>query len=225
VYWSIDWKNPGTLDNAKNQLREEISRDHNRASVILWSLGNETPINPDRTAFFKATAAEAREMDPTRLLTAAMNVTTHQGENVRVIDDPLGQIVDVLGLNEYIGWYEHPISTLDVTKWKTPYDKPLIVSEFGAGAPFGRHGDATERWTEEYQADLFKRQLAMWKQVPFLAGMTPWVLMDFQSPVRQLPQVQDFHNRKGLVSDRGQKKEAFFVLQNFYKEKAAEPAQ
>jgi beta-glucuronidase len=224
VYWSIDWKNPATLDNAKNQLREEISRDHNRAAVILWSLGNETPINAGRTAFFTQTAAEARAMDPTRLLTAAMNVTTKQGEDTRVIDDPLGQIVDVLGLNEYIGWYEHSIDTTDHTHWTTPYDKPLIVSEFGADAPFNRHGAADERWTEEYQADLYKHQLAMWSKVPFLAGMSPWVLMDFQSPVRQLPQVQDFHNRKGLVSDRGQRKEAFYVLQNFYKEKAAAAA-
>ena len=224
VYWSIDWKNPATLDNAKNQLREEISRDHNRAAVILWSLGNETPINADRTAFFTQTAAEARAMDPTRLLTAAMNVTTKQGEDTRVIDDPLGKIVDVLGLNEYIGWYEHSIDTTDHTHWTTPYDKPLIVSEFGADAPFNRHGAADERWTEEYQADLYKHQLAMWSKVPFLAGMSPWVLMDFQSPVRQLPQVQDFHNRKGLVSDRGQRKEAFYVLQNFYKEKAAAAA-
>src|SRR6201996_3135672 len=223
VYWGIDWKNPDTLANAKNQFREEIARDHNRANIILWSLGNETPISPERTEFMKQTAAEVRDLDPTRLLTAAMNVTSHQGENTRVIDDPLGQIVDVLGINEYIGWYEHTIDTTDVTDWKSAYDKPLIVSEFGGDAPFNRHGSAADRWTEEYQADLFKHQIAMWKRVPFLAGMSPWVLMDFQSPVRQLPQVQDFHNRKGLVSDRGEKKEAFYVLQNFYREMGAAP--
>ena len=225
VYWGIDWKNPATLDNAKNQLREEIARDHNRAAVILWSLGNETPINADRTAFMQQTAAEARELDPTRLLTAAMNITSREGDSTRLLNDPLGEIVDVLGINEYIGWYEGSFDTIDHTHWKSSYDKPLIVSEFGAGAVYGRHGDATERWSEEYQADLFQHQLAMWKQVPFLAGMTPWLLMDFHSPVRQLPQVQDYFNRKGLVSDRGQRKRAFFVLQNYYREVAAAPEQ
>jgi len=223
VYWGIDWKNPDTLANAKNQFREEIARDHNRANIILWSLGNETPISPERTEFMKQTAAEVRELDPTRLLTAAMNITTHQGDNTRLIDDPLGAIVDVLGMNEYIGWYEGTIATTDKTEWKSAYDKPLIISEFGGGAPYGHHGDAADRWTEEYQADLFQHQIAMWKRVPFLAGMTPWVLMDFQSPVRQLPQVQDFHNRKGLISDRGERKQAFYVLQNFYREMGAAP--
>jgi beta-glucuronidase len=225
VYWGIDWKNPATLDNAKNQFREEIARDHNRAAIILWSLGNETPISPERTAFMKQTAAEVRELDGTRLLTAAMNITTREGDNTRLLNDPLGEIVDVLGMNEYIGWYEGTIDSIDKTHWKSSYDKPLIVSEFGAGAPAGRHGDAADRWTEEYQADLYKHQIAMWKQVPFLAGMTPWVLMDFQSPVRQLPQVQDYHNRKGLISDQGARKQAFFVLQNYYKEMSATPPQ
>ncbi len=225
VYWGIDWKNPATLDNAKNQFREEISRDHNRASIILWSLGNETPISPERTAFMNQTAAEVRSLDSTRLLTAAMNITSHAGDNTRLLDDPLGEIVDVLGMNEYIGWYENTIATTDKTQWKSAYNKPLIVSEFGADAPANRHGGADERWTEEYQADLYKHQIAMWKQVPFLAGMSPWVLMDFQSPTRQLPQVQDFHNRKGLVSDQGVRKQAFFILQNYYKEMAATPLQ
>jgi beta-glucuronidase len=56
----------------------------------------------------------------------------------------------------------------------------------------------------------------MLKKFPALAGMSPWVLMDFRSPRRMLAGVQDFYNRKGLVSDRGQRKKAFYVLQNFY---------
>ena len=61
----------------------------------------------------------------------------------------------------------------------------------------------------------------MIKRLPFVAGMSPWVLMDFRSPRRTLPQIQDGYNRKGLVSDRGQKKLAFFTLQKFYQEMAA----
>ena len=36
--------------------------------------------------------------------------------------------------------------------------------------------------------------------------------------MRQLPGVQDGFNRKGLISNDGEKKEAFFVLQKTYKE-------
>ncbi len=61
----------------------------------------------------------------------------------------------------------------------------------------------------------------MLARIPFLRGATPWILMDFRSPRRQLPKIQDFFNRKGLISERGEKKKAFFVLQRFYRELAA----
>ena len=100
--------------------------------------------------------------------------------------------------------------------WQDPMNKPVIASEFGAGAKAGVHGDINAKFTEEYQARIFTEQIAMFKKVPFLAGMTPWVLMDFRSPVRLLPGIQDDFNRKGLVSDQGQKKAAFGVLHDYY---------
>ena len=69
---------------------------------------------------------------------------------------------------------------------------------------------------------MYKENIAMFERVPGLSGMTPWILVDFQSPLRQLPNVQDGWNRKGLVSETGQKKKAFYVLQNYYKKKEAE---
>ncbi len=90
------------------------------------------------------------------------------------------------------------------------------MSELGGGALAGHHGEADERWTEEYQEDLYRRQIGMLRKIPFLAGMSPWILVDFRSPRRHLPGIQDFWNRKGLVSESGQKKKAFFVLQSFY---------
>jgi len=49
--------------------------------------------------------------------------------------------------------------------------------------------------------------------------MSPWILMDFRSTRRQLRGVQDFFNRKGVISERGIRKKAFYVLQNYYKSK------
>ncbi len=217
VYWGIDWQNADTLENAQQQLRELISRDHNRVSVMLWSIGNETPNEPARLEFLKNLAAVARRLDSTRLITAAMNTAAKEGPNTRSLSDPLGEVVDVIGVNEYIGWYEGRPEDADNIQWKTIYEKPLVISEFGGGALFGNHGDADTRWTEEYQASLYAHQIKMLKQIPFLAGVSPWVLMDFHSPRRLLPGVQDYHNRKGLVSDRGERKEAFYVLQQYYR--------
>jgi beta-glucuronidase len=220
VYWDIAWQNPATLENAEAQLRDAIARDHNRAAIILWSLSNETPPKPERTEFLKAMAEYARTLDSTRLLTSAMNRTHSTEPNTRSLDDPLGQYLDVLGVNEYVGWYEHRPEEADAIRWTSIYQKPLIMSELGAGAIYGKHGDAQTRFTEEYQANVYEHQIKMLKQIPALAGMSPWLLMDFRSPRRPLAGVQDFYNRKGLVSDRGQRKQAFYVLQKFYAEMA-----
>jgi len=221
VYWDIDWTNPATLENAQAQLRDMIARDHNRAAVILWSLSNETPVKPERLAFLKQLAQEAREFDSTRLITSAMNHVDDTSAELKTLSDPLGDVLDVLGLNEYLGWYWARPEDADKMRWKSNWSKPLIVSEFGAGAVAGRHGEAEERWTEEYQDNLFQHQLSMIEKMPRLVGITPWVLMDFRSPARMLPGVQDYHNRKGVISDRGERKAAFYTLQKFYKKMAS----
>ncbi len=220
VYWDIDWSNPTTLSNAEAQLRDEIARDHNRAAIILWSVSNETPVKPERLTFLKQLAQDARELDSTRLITSAMNHVDNTDPDMRTLSDPLGEVLDVLGLNEYLGWYGGRPEDADKMQWKLAWDKPLIVSEFGGGAPYGRHGDADEIWTEEHQENLYQHQLGMVERMPNLAGLTPWVLMDFRSPARMLPGVQDYHNRKGLISNRGQRKLAFYTLQKFYKKMA-----
>jgi len=225
VYWGNDWKNPNTLDVAEEQMRHLVARDKNRASVILWSIANETPVLPERLEFLRSLAAYTRGLDSTRLITAASDKVGRSQAHLGVIDDPLGELLDVIGTNEYLGWYWGTPADIPLMQWKMTYDKPLIISEFGAGAPFGNHGDADVRWTEEYQAQVFARQIEMLQRIPSLAGMTPWVLMDFHSPRRFLPGVQDYYNRKGLISNRGQRKQAFYVLQKFYREKASSPAQ
>ena len=219
VYWGIHWDNPETLKVAKQQVDEEIRRDHNKAAIILWSVANETPISEPRTEFIHKLAEEVHTRDSTRLVTAALlphETTNANGTKAIVLDDPLGKYLDVIGLNEYVGWYVGTPDDLKTLTWEDPLKKPVIVSEFGAGAKAGLHGDANAKFTEEYQARVFDGQIGMFKRTPFIAGMTPWVLMDFRSPVRLLPGVQDDFNRKGLVSDQGQKKQAFRVLHDFY---------
>ena len=166
VYWDIDWENPATLQNAESQLHEMIARDHNRASVVLWSLSNETPVKPARTTFLRQLADAARQQDSTRLITSALNHVDEAGPDTRALNDPVGEYLDVLGLNEYLGWYGGRPEDADRMQWKFAWDKPVIVSEFGAGAPYGRHGEADERWTEEYQANLYQHQITMLKKIP-----------------------------------------------------------
>jgi len=215
VYWALEFDSPKVLAKAEQQLDEEIGTLRNHAAIVLWSMANETPDTPARTHFIETLAARARALDSTRLITAALLV--HGEGNTKIIDDPLGRALDVIGFNEYIGWYEGRPETADLTQWRIEYRKPLIVSEFGGGAKAGLHGDDEERWTEEYQANIFQHQLAMLNRIPQLRGMSPWVLMDFRSPNRPLTGIQDDFNRKGLVSEQGQKKLAFSTLQKAYR--------
>jgi beta-glucuronidase len=215
VYWTILWENESTLKNALNQLTEMINRDKNKACIILWSVANEAPVGDARNEFLRTLVERAKSLDPTRLITAAME-KSYEGSNKPVINDPFGQYVDVLGCNEYIGWYEGLPDRCDLYMWKTIYNKPVIISEFGGGALYGFHADKDTRWSEEYQEYLYEKQIKMLDKISFLAGTCPWILSDFRSPRRLLPQIQDYWNRKGLISDKGEKKKAFYVMQRFY---------
>lgn len=215
VYWAIDWNNPDTFASAEQQLAEMITRDKNRASIILWSVANETPVIEPRLKFIGGLAEIARHLDPTRLVTAALE-THYTDPRTILVNDPLGKYMDVVSCNEYIGWYDGSPEKIDGIEWKTAYDKPFLISEFGAEAQAGRHGDAGTAWTEERQADIYRRQVAMFKRIPFLGGTIAWALVDFRSPRRPLASIQDFFNRKGLYSDRGQRKQAFYILRDYY---------
>ncbi|MBR6181365.1 MAG: beta-glucuronidase [Prevotella sp.] len=214
VYWTISWSNPDTYANAERQLSDMIRRDKNRAAVIIWSVANETPHSDARDAFLSKLAKHAKEMDNTRLISMAMEVTG-ASNYVNRLNDNMNQYVDVVSFNQYVGWYRD-VNDASKMKWEIPYEKPVIVSEFGGGAKAGLHGDAGQRWTEEFQEKLYQENLAMLSKVEGLAGTCPWVLKDFRSPRRPLPEIQNFFNRKGLVSDQGKRKRAFYVLKEWY---------
>ena len=275
VYWNIDWDNSNTLNIAKNQITRLVQRDQNRASVVVWSVANETPLSSSRMKFLNALLAEIELNDSSRLSTAALLsgseeqfrslvlVLALQGAkskwvspkekaiflsildqaNIQIdselsfsisIDDPLGENVDLISYNEYFGWYYVTFFTdqmmisegtlrklmfevMPDIKISSSFNKPIHISEFGAGAKYGNH--TSKIWSEEYQAKLYKHQLEMLSNNPQIKGISPWVFKDFRAMLRPLPGIQDFYNRKGLIDEKGNKKEAFEVLADFYENK------
>jgi len=220
VYWEIAYENKATLANAKHQMQRMIERDWNRASVGFWCAGNETDLlgHRGRNSFMASLIEFARKLDQTRPISAAC-LLNDKNLDAMVLDDPLAAKVDVVGVNQYCGWYAYAVE--DFGKWRekdVKYPKPVIVTEFGGGAAPGHHGDASERWTEEYQADIYRRQLEMLDTLPRVKGMLPWGLFDFLTP-RRANRWQRGYNRKGIVSNAGRKKLAFKVLSDFYAEK------
>lgn len=219
VYWTIPFDNKDTYQLAEKQLKEVIMRDKNRASVIIWSMANETPRSESRLNFLINLANTARELDNTRLISAALEKNTVDGKtNTLGIDDPFMKYVDIISFNQYVGWYDGLPDKCEKVKWEINYDKPVFISEFGGGALQGYHGDRLDRWTEEFQEDLYIKNIEMLRQIPQLRGMSPWILADFRSPRRLRPVIQDGWNRKGLISEKGTKKKAYYILQQYYQE-------
>ena len=218
VYWTIQFSKKSVLAKAKQQLEEMIARDKNRASIILWSIANETPNTKARLKFLRRLIKHVKALDSSRLVTAAIDTQQHMHLRKK-LEDPLAEHLDVIGINSYCGWYGDTPEMCAETRWESPYTKPVIISEMGAGALQGYHSDSTDRWSEEYQAEVYINNLIMIDNMAFVRGLTPWILKDFRSPRRPLPGIQDFWNRKGLLSEKGIRKKAWYVLRDYYEKK------
>jgi beta-glucuronidase len=223
VYWEdVSYGSEKTLALARTMASEMILRDRNRCSVGLWSVANETPQTPERLAFLRAVIDQVRTLDSTRLVTAALNKNVdvggvRDGEARLVVQDPLGEFLDVVAMNQYEGWYSSrtPDQIAGVT-FGSVWDKPLIMSEFGADAPAGHRGPREARWTEDYQAWLYDETLKALERSGVFAGVSPWLLKDFRSPRRWHGRFQQGWNRKGVIGPNGERKLAFGVLRRFY---------
>lgn len=212
VYWAIRFGREKTYEDARNQMREMMKRDFNRASVIIWSVGNENADTDERLKFMSSLAECAHKEGGNRLVSAACLVDSEKN----VIADRLIEYLDVIGINEYCGWYTPDFKKLPQLMANSKPLKPVIITEFGADALEGHHGTVTDKGTEECQAYVYECQIATLQKIDYIKGMTPWILYDFRCP-RRTSYIQKYYNRKGLCSaDKKYKKMAFYVLQRFY---------
>lgn len=227
VWQGIDFANEETMDKALTMFSEMLYRDKNRCAVGFWGVANETRPSEARNAFLRKELEFARSIDDTRLYTAAFDNVYYKKEYGEFrIEDPLVDELDVVSFNKYMGWYAPwPCDPSDC-KWNVAQGKPVIISEFGCEALYGQRGNgkAASSWTEDYQAEQFRKNLEMFAQIPNLAGVSPWILFDFRSPFRFHPVNQDGWNRKGLVSDQGMRKKAWYIMHDYYAQKKAEYA-
>jgi beta-glucuronidase len=213
VYWAVAFDNPGTYQDAENQLSELMLRDHNRASVIIWSVGNENADTDARNAFMSNLAKKAHALDDSRLVSAACLVN----HDLLKIEDRLADSLDIIGINEYYGWYDPEFEKLPKILTNSNPGKPVIITEFGGDARKGQRGSVDDLFSEDKQKRLFEQQVETLKKCPFIAGTTPWIFYDFRCP-RRLNRYQEGFNRKGLIdADRKTRKPAFYVMQEFYK--------
>ncbi|HEX5789946.1 MAG TPA: glycoside hydrolase family 2 TIM barrel-domain containing protein, partial [Luteolibacter sp.] len=215
LWQGIEFSNPKVLEKAKVMLREMIYRDKNRAGIVIWSIANETSPSDFRNQVLGDLIQLTRELDDSRLCAAAFdNVRYNKETGTFFSNDPIKQLVDVVGVNKYLGWYQPFPKAPEEIRWDVAANKPLIMSEFGGEALYGIHGspEVAHSWSEDYQESIYRKNYTMFANIPNLAGTSPWVLFDFRSPRRFHPTYQNGWNRKGLVSDKGQRKKAWQVV-------------
>jgi beta-glucuronidase len=217
VWQQIAFADSTVPPKISEMLQEMLRRDKNRCGIIIWSMSNETAPGKDRDHVLASTTQLCRSIDSTRLISSAFNHVKYSGDSM-VINDRLGAYFDVLAVNEYVGWYVPWPAKPGVLTVTSNFNKPLIMTEFGAEALYGNHGpaDTASSWSEEYQEQLYKDQLTMFRKIPFLKGTCPWILYDFRAPPRMHPVFQNGWNRKGLLSEQGYKKKAWYVMKEYY---------
>jgi len=219
IWQGIDFENKDTRLKAGGMIKEMVMRDKNRCALGFWGVANETQPSAPRNEFLRYLIKSVKEIDSTRLITAAFDlVRFDRTKQLFVMDDPFIKELDVVSINKYMGWYHPWPVTPDKAIWDVAKGQPLIVSEFGAEALYGKIGDAdvASSWSEDYQAKLYRDNIEMFKHIPNLRGVSPWVLFDFRSPFRFHPINQDGWNRKGLVSDQGYRKKAWYIMRDYF---------
>ena len=219
IWQGIDFANDATRQKAGRMIREMVGRDRNRCALTFWGVANETQPSEPRNEFLRYLISCCRELDDTRLIVAAFDlVRFDRDRQLFVMNDPFIEALDVVAVNKYMGWYHPWPVTPDRAVWDVARGKPLIISEFGGEALYGQHGaaDVASSWSEEYQEALFRDNLRMFENIPNLRGVSPWILFDFRSPFRFHPTNQEGWNRKGLVSDRGCRKKAWYLMKAYY---------
>ena len=219
IWQGIDFANDQTREKAGRMIREMVARDKNRCALTFWGVANETQPSGPRNAFLRHLIACCREIDDTRLIVAAFDLVRFDRQRqLFVMDDPFIGELDVVAINKYMGWYHPWPLTPDKAVWDVARGKPLIISEFGGEALYGQHGpaDVASSWSEEYQEALYRDNLRMFENIPNLRGVSPWILFDFRSPFRFHPANQEGWNRKGLVSDQGYRKKAWYLMKAYY---------
>ena len=219
IWQGIDFENEATKQKAGYMIKEMVMRDKNRCALTFWGVANETQPSEPRNEFLRYLIKCCKDIDNTRLITAAFDLVRFNRERqVFVMDDPFIKELDVVAINKYMGWYHQWPVTPDKAIWDVAKGQPLLVTEFGGEALYGKTGDAdiVSSWSEDYQATLYRDNIEMFKHIPNLRGVSPWVLFDFRSPFRFHPTNQEDWNRKGLVSDQGYRKKAWYLMKEYY---------
>jgi len=190
---SIDLRvaNEITLKNHKSFISKLIERDYNHPSVIMWAVGNEPNLVGAKSYYDGRAHKYWKEIfDHTKSLDTHRPVTVPNCQRAG-IDDPVFEFSDVLTINRYYGWYEHPGKIDKALKYLeremdqiyNKYNKPMMITEFGADTVTGLHSISDQMFSEEYQTKIISRYIDLFRKKEYVIGEHIWNFADFRTPM------------------------------------------
>ncbi|MDW5470737.1 beta-glucuronidase [Staphylococcus equorum] len=192
----------GTKEAHEAVIKDLIERDKNYACVVMWSVANE-PASTEKgaKAYFEPLVNLARACDPQQRPVTIVTILTSQPDTCEVQD-----LVDVLCLNRYYGWYTQSgdleaakaalRAELDGWSEKQP-GKPIMFTEYGADTIAGMHAINDELFTEEYQIRYYESNHEVIDNYPQFIGEQTWNFADFETS-SGIIRVQG--NKKGIFT-------------------------
>jgi len=215
---SLDGFGDALLATHKEQIRQMVNRDKNRASVVMWSVGNEPQSQkPAAENYFRSIVELTRSLDDKRPITLVSNQGWY--------NDKAAQFVDILSINRYFSWYSDPGHTevieksviLDVQNWIKTFNRPIMVAEYGADTVAGLHMSPEFVFTEEYQLEMMKEHFKAFdflRQNSTFIGEMIWNFADFMT-AQGITRITG--NRKGIFTrDRNPKASAHYLRTRYH---------
>lgn len=205
-----------TFEHHKEVIRDVISRDRNRACVVMWSIANESDsAGKGAYEYFKPLFELARSLDPQKRPCTIVSVQMADYKN-----DCTLRLSDVFCLNRYYGWYTcggdlqaaEDMCREEMEFWNAQ-GKPFMFTEYGADTMTGLHDTTPVMWTEEYQVDYYKANHRVVDAMENFVGEQVWNFADFATS-QGLMRVQG--NKKGLFTrDRRPKLAAHYFRERW----------
>ncbi|CYU79662.1 beta-D-glucuronidase [Streptococcus suis] len=203
------WEVMQTKEAHELVIDELIARDKNHPSVVMWVVANE-PAGHEKgaRAYFEPLIQRMRDRDPSKRPVTLVNIMTATPDKDEVMD-----LVDVVCLNRYYGWYvvhgdlnaaEKGLRQ-ELETWQKLYpEKPILITEYGADTLPGLHSMWDIPYTEEFQVDYYDMNHRVFDSLPNLVGEQVWNFADFETTVGII-RIQG--NHKGLFSRNRQPKQ------------------
>ncbi|XP_063983304.1 beta-glucuronidase [Diachasmimorpha longicaudata] len=216
---AVDTENfsSGLLKRHKISISELIRRDKNRPSVVMWSISNEPrTTQPGADGYFKQVAQHTKNLDRTRPITIALSTS--------YIQDQAGQFLDVISFNRYNSWYSNA-GRLDMIidrviaeaqNWHEKYNKPVLMSEYGADTVSGLHELPEYIWSEEYQTAVLSKHFEAFdrlREKGWFIGEFIWNFADFRT-AQSYTRVAG--NKKGIFTRNREPKMAAHLVRRRY---------